>query len=176
MNFCFISNLSLKNTTTKTNPIQSNKFNTEFDQIGILPSQQWRELHLQVIQEVDLYLLVRQPTWLGLPLRWNHFSMTSWQFTWFLVKYYPLSDLWEEKSQGSLQSALPLPGVNCPSVRAQLSSQGSLSLSLSTLVVRSLPPPGLRLTDWSPGFINLINSTSPVSRWTTDCCLLQNIN
>ena len=97
MNFCFISNLSMKKTTTKTNPIQSNKFNTEFDQIGILPSQQWRELHLQVIQEVDLYLLVRQPTWLGLPLRWNHFSMTSWQFTWFLVKYYPLSDLCGEK-------------------------------------------------------------------------------
>ena len=102
MNFCFISNLSLKNTTTKTNPIQSNKFNTEFDQIGILPSQQWRELHLQVIQEVDLYLLVRQPTWLGLLLRWNHFSMTSWQFTWFLVKYYPLSYLWREKSLSGL--------------------------------------------------------------------------
>ena len=129
MNFCFISNLSMKKTTTKTNPIQSNKFNTEFDQIGILPSQQWRELHLQVIQEVDLYLLVRQPTWLGLPLRWNHFSMTSWQFTWFLVKYYPLSDLCGEKSQNSFhyERLAVVPGVNCVSVRAQLSSQGSLS-------------------------------------------------
>ena len=132
INFCFISNLSLKNTATKTNPIQSNKFNTEFDQIGISPSQQWRELHLQVIQEVDLYLLVRQPTWLGLPLRWNHFSMTSWQFTWFLVKYYPLSDLSVcVETNNSLVCTVTgrLWVVNCVSVRAQLSSQGSQSVS-----------------------------------------------
>ena len=161
MNFCFISNLSLKNTTTKTNPIQSNKFNTEFDQIGILPSQQWRELHLQVIQEVDLYLLVRQPTWLGLLLRWNHFSMTSWQFTWFLVKYYPLSYLWREKSLSGLHCDRAWPGVNYVSVRAQLRSQGShQSVSPLPWCAVCLQSPLLTLAGcwlaascWSPGII-----------------------